>query len=85
MNKKYFILVRDENGNTVFYHRRKSLIALVKMYEKEAYRSNGEKWYDYVSGETKTNISAFGFFAASCNHEITWEENEKYLLMEGRK
>ena len=70
MNKKFYMIVRDEYGNVIFNHKSDKAKRLIALYNKEAFASDGNMWMSFYFGTKETNITDDIFYAVSCGKDV---------------
>ena len=70
MNKKFYMIVRDEYGNVIFNHKSDKAKRLIALYNKEAFSADGNMYQRFYFGNTETNITEDVFYAVSCGKDI---------------
>lgn len=57
MNKKFYMIVRDEYGNVIFNHKSDKAKRLIALYNKEAFSTDGNMYQSFYFGTKETNIT----------------------------
>ena len=57
MNKKFYMIVRDEYGNVIFNHKSDKAKRLIALYNKEAFSADGNMYQRFYFGTKETNIT----------------------------
>ena len=70
MNKKFYMIVRDEYGNVIFNHKSDKAKRLIALYNKEAFSADGNMYQRFYFGTRETNITEEIEFAVSCGKDI---------------
>ena len=70
MNKKFYMIVRDEYGNVIFNHKSDKAKRLSGRYRKEAFSVDGNMYQMFYFGTKETNITDDIFYAVSCGKDI---------------
>ena len=70
MNKKFYMIVRDEYGNVIFNHKSGKAKRLIALYNKEAFSADGNMYQSFYFGNTETNITDEIFCAVSCGKDV---------------
>ena len=70
MNKKFYMIVRDEYGNVIFNHKSDKAKRLTALYNKEAFSADGNMYQRFCFGTKETNITDEIFYAVSCGKDI---------------
>lgn len=70
MSKKFYMIVRDENGNVIFNHQSDKAKRLLALYNKEAFSSDGNMYQSFYFGAKKTNITEEIEYAVSCGKDV---------------
>ena len=70
MNKKLYMIVRDEYGNVIFNHKSDKAKRLIALYNKEAFSADGNMYRRFYFGTKETNIRDDIFYAVSCGKDI---------------
>ena len=70
MNKKFYMIVRDEYGNVIFNHKSDKAKRLIALYNKEAFSADGDMWISFYFGTKETNITDEIFYAVSCGRDV---------------
>ena len=70
MNKKFYMIVRDEYGNVIFNHKSDKAKRLIARYNKEAFSSDGNMYQIFCFGTRETNITEEIEFAVSCGTDV---------------
>ena len=70
VNKKFYLIVRDEYGNVIFNHKSDKAKRLIALYNKEAFSSDGDMYQRFYFGTRATNITDEIFYAVSCGNDI---------------
>ena len=70
MNKKFYMIVRDEYGNVIFNHKSDKAKKLIALYSKEAFSTDGNMYQRFYFGTKETNITDEIFYAVSCGKDI---------------
>ena len=70
MNKKFYMIVRDEYGNVIFNHKSDKAKRLIVLYNKEAFSTDGNMYQSFYFGTKETNITDEIFYAVSCGKDI---------------
>lgn len=70
MNKKFYMIIRDEYGNVIFNHKSDKAKRLIALYNKEAFSADGNMYQRFYFGNTETNITEDVFYAVSCGKDI---------------
>ena len=70
MNKKFYMIVRDEYGNVIFNHKSDKAERLIALYNKEAFSADGNMYQSFYFGNTETNITDDIYYAVSCGKDI---------------
>ena len=69
MNKRFYMIVRDEHGNVIFNHQSDKAKRLLALYNKEAFSSDGNMWTVFYFGKMETNIPEEIRCAVSCGKD----------------
>lgn len=70
MNKKFYMIVRDEYGNVIFNHKSDKAKRLIALYNKEAFSLDGNMYQSFYFGTKETNITDDIFYAVSCGKDV---------------
>ena len=70
MNKKFYMIVRDEYGNVIFNHKSDKAKRLIALYNKEAFSTDGNMYQSFYFGTRETNITDEIFYAVPCGKDI---------------
>ena len=70
MNKKFYMIVRDEYSNVIFNHKSDKAKKLIVLYNKEAFSSDGNMYQNFYFGTRETNITEEIEFAVSCGKDV---------------
>ena len=70
MNKKFYMIVRDEYGNVIFNHKSDKAKRLITLYNKEAFSADGNMYQSFYFGTKETNITDEIFYAVSCGKDV---------------
>ena len=70
MNKKFYMIVRDEYGNVIFNHKSGKAKRLIALQNKEAFSSDGNMYQSFYFGAKETNITDDIFYAVSCRKDV---------------
>ena len=70
MNKKFYMIVRDEYGNVIFNHKSDKAKRLIALSNKEAFSADGNMYQMFYFGTTETNITDEIFYAVSCGKDV---------------
>ena len=70
MNKKFYMIVRDEYGNVIFNHKSDKAKRLIALYNKEAFFTDGNMYQSFYFGTKETNITDEIFYAVSCGKDV---------------
>ena len=70
MNKKFYMIVRDEYGNVIFNHKSDKAKKLIALYNKEAFSTDGNMYQRFYFGTKETNVTDDIFYAVSCGKDI---------------
>ena len=70
MNKKFYMIVRDEYGNVIFNHKSDKAKRLIALYNKEAFSADGNMYQSFYFGTKETNITDDIYYAVSCGKDI---------------
>ena len=70
MNKKFYMIVRDEYNNIIFSHKSDKAKRLIALYNKEAFAADGNMYQRFYFGTKETNITDEIFYAVSCGKDV---------------
>ena len=70
MNKKFYMIIRDEYGNVIFNHKSDKAKRLIALYNKEAFSTDGNMYQRFYFGTKETNITDEIFCAVSCGKDV---------------
>ena len=70
MNKKFYMIVRDEYNNIIFSHKSDKAKRLIALYNKEAFSADGNMYRRFYFGTKETNITEEIEFAVYCGKDI---------------